>query len=56
MVESNGKTGEADRRRHFEIAPGSALAWAAIQDVRVIGKALALKKKKVGSAKANRTA
>jgi four helix bundle protein len=39
-AEGNGKTAEADRRRHFEIARGSALECAAIQDVLVVGKAL----------------
>ena len=41
IAEGNGKTAEADRRRYFEIARGSALECAAIQDVLVIGKALA---------------
>jgi hypothetical protein len=36
IAEGNGK----DRRRYFEIALGSALECAAIQDVRVVGKAL----------------
>jgi four helix bundle protein len=40
IAEGNGKTGEADRRRYFEIARGSALECAAIQDVLVVGKAL----------------
>lgn len=40
IAEGNGKTAEADRRRYFEIARGSALECAAIQDVLVIGKAL----------------
>jgi hypothetical protein len=40
IAEGNGKTAEADRRRYFEIARGSALACAAIQDVLVVGKAL----------------
>ncbi|NLC83112.1 MAG: four helix bundle protein [Lentisphaerae bacterium] len=31
---------DADRRRYFEIARGSALECAAIQDVLVVGKAL----------------
>ncbi|MFP4532755.1 MAG: four helix bundle protein, partial [Desulfobacterales bacterium] len=31
---------EADRRRYFEIARGSASECAAIQDVLVVGKAL----------------
>ena len=40
IAEGNGKTADADRRRHFEIARGSALECAAIQDVLVVGKAL----------------
>ena len=40
IAEGNGKTADADRRRYFEIARGSALECAAIQDVRVVGKAL----------------
>lgn len=40
IAEGNGKTTEADRRRFFEIARGSALECAAIQDVLVVGKAL----------------
>ena len=40
IAEGNGKTGEADRRRYFEIARGSALECAAIQDVLVVGKTL----------------
>ena len=40
IAEGNGKTGDADRRRYFEIARGSALECAAIQDVLVAGKAL----------------
>ena len=39
IAEGNGKTAEADRRRYFEIARGSALECAAIQDVLVVGKA-----------------
>ena len=41
IAEGNGKTAEADRRRYFEIARGSTLECAAIQDVLVVGKALA---------------
>ena len=33
IAEGNGKASEADRRRFFEIARGSALECAAIQDV-----------------------
>ncbi len=40
IAEGNGKTAHADRRRFFEIARGSALECAAIQDVLVVGKAL----------------
>ena len=40
IAEGNGKTGDADRRRYFEIARGSALKCAAVQDVLVVGKAL----------------
>jgi len=40
IAEGNGKAAEADRRRYFEIARGSALECAAIQDVLVVGKAL----------------
>jgi four helix bundle protein len=40
IAEGNGKTTEADRRRYFEIARGSTLECAAIQDVLVVGKAL----------------
>ena len=40
IAEGNGKAAEADRRRYFEIARGSSLECAAIQDVLVVGKAL----------------
>jgi four helix bundle protein len=40
IAEGNGKTTEADRRRYFEIARGSTLECAAIQDVLAVGKAL----------------
>ncbi|UCF38316.1 MAG: four helix bundle protein [Acidobacteriota bacterium] len=40
IAEGNGKTAKADRRRYFEIARGSALECAAIQDVLVVGKAI----------------
>jgi four helix bundle protein len=40
ITEGNGKSTEADRRRYFEIARGSALECAAIQDVLVVGKAM----------------
>jgi len=40
IAEGNGKSAEADRRRYFEIARGSVMECAAIQDVLVVGKAL----------------
>jgi four helix bundle protein len=40
IAEGNGKSAEGDRRRYFEIARGSALECAAIQDVLVVGKGL----------------
>ena len=40
IAEGNGKATEADRRKYFEIALGSALECAAIQDILVVGKAL----------------
>jgi len=40
IAEGNGKSTEADRRRYFEIARGSALECAAIQDVLVVANAL----------------
>jgi len=40
IAEGNGKTADADRRRYFEIARGSAFECAAIQDVLVVGEAL----------------
>ena len=40
IAEGNGKTAEADRRRYFEIARGSVLECAAIQDVLVVAKVL----------------
>ena len=40
IAEGNGKAAQPDRRRYFEIARGSALECAAIQDVLVVGNAL----------------
>ena len=40
IAEGNGKSGVADRRHYFEIARGSALECAAIQDVLQVGCAL----------------
>ena len=41
IAEGNGKTTAAARRRYLEIARGSVLECAAIQDVLVIGEGLA---------------
>ena len=43
IAEGNGKPLKADRRRFFEIARGSALECAAIQDVLIAAMALAIK-------------
>ena len=40
IAEGNGKSGAADRRHYFEIARGSALECAAVQDVLQAGHAL----------------
>jgi four helix bundle protein len=40
IAEGNGKATDADRRRYFEIARGSALECAAIQDVLEVCGAL----------------
>ena len=40
IAEGNGKSGRKDRRRYFEIARGSALECAAIQDVLEVGGAM----------------
>jgi four helix bundle protein len=40
IAEENGKSSSPDRRRFFEIARGSALECAAIQDVLEISSAL----------------
>ena len=39
IAEGNGKTAQTNRRRYVEIARGSALECAEIQDVLVVGKA-----------------
>ena len=56
IAEGNGKSAEADRRRYFEIARGSALECAAIQDVLVVGKALAGEESKVRKIELDRMA
>ena len=40
IAEGNGKSGDKDRCRFFEIASGSALECAAIQDILEIGEVL----------------
>ncbi len=40
IAEGNGKASNCDRRRYFEIARGSVLECAAIQDVLVVGRVL----------------
>jgi four helix bundle protein len=47
IAEGNGKFTESDRRRFFEIARGSALECAAIQDILVISNALDDKESKI---------
>ncbi len=56
IAEGNGKTSEPDRRRYFEIARGSALECAAIQDVLVVGNALEEKTSKGRKSKLDRMA
>jgi four helix bundle protein len=48
IAEGNGKSGTADRRRFFEIARGSALECAAIQDVLLVGKAISIDESDLG--------
>jgi len=40
IAEGNGKASNSDRRRYFDIARGSVLECAAIQDVLVVGRVL----------------
>jgi len=47
-AEGNGKSGQADRRRFFEIARGSALECSAIQDVLQIGEAISVDENEIG--------
>ena len=46
IAEGNGKSSDKDRSRFFEIARGSALECAAIQDVLEIGKVLSFEENK----------
>ena len=48
IAEGNGKSSPADRRRYFEIARGSALECAAIQDVLQVGRAITADEKVQG--------
>ena len=48
IAEGNGKATAADRRRYFEIARGSALECAAIQDVLEVRKAIVPKDHLIG--------
>ncbi|PLY04771.1 MAG: four helix bundle protein [Desulfuromonas sp.] len=54
IAEGNGKAAKPDRRRFFEIARGSALECAAIQDVLVVGKALTAEESNIYKAKLDR--
>lgn len=56
IAEGNGKTTEADRRRYFEIARGSVLECASIQDVLVVGKALAKEESEIRKGELDRMA
>ncbi len=56
IAEGNGKAAAADRRRYFEIARGSALECAAIQDVLVVGKALDERESRVRKVELDRMA
>jgi len=56
IAEGNGKSTEADRRRFFEIARGSVLECAAIQDVLVVGNTLSEKESNEREVELNRMA
>jgi len=56
IAEGNGKAAEADRRRYFEIARGSALECEAIQDVLHVGNALDEKEHRVRKNRLDRIA
>ena len=56
IAKGNGKTTVPDRRRYFEIARGSALECAAIQDVLVVGKALGEQESRVRKIELDRIA
>ena len=48
IAEGNGKSSPGDRRRYFEIARGSTLECAAIQDVLMIGGAMSKENNEFG--------
>ena len=50
IAEGNGKSTKGDRRRYFEIARGSALECAAIQDVLEVRKAITSEENQSGKA------
>jgi four helix bundle protein len=54
IAEGNGKASENDRRRFFEIARGSALECAAIQDVLKVCKAISEENNQEGKAMLDR--
>ncbi len=56
IAEGKGKTAKANRRQYFEIARGSALECAAIQDVLVAGNALAIDKSREHNVELDRIA
>ncbi|MFP3980484.1 MAG: four helix bundle protein [Desulfobacterales bacterium] len=56
IAEGNGRVSEPDRRRFFEVARGSALECAAIQDILVAGKALSTQENKAHKAELDRMA
>ena len=50
IAEGNGKSTKGDRRRYFEIARGSALECAAIQDMLEVRKAITSEENQSGKA------
>jgi four helix bundle protein len=56
IAEGNGKSSKADRRRYFEIARGSTLECAAIQDVLEVSEALTKKESQIHKSELDRIA
>jgi four helix bundle protein len=56
IAEGNGKATPADRRRFFEIARGSALECAAVQDVLEVCDGIGAKDNQEGKAMLDRLA